>query len=98
MLRGGNFMKDNKSADRYEERDLKAVNGWAVLFGGIILYLGAFALTIAAAVRLDAEESAANYCGYNMACNRVVSFYRAARDKTQRGFGAYAVRQIYRNA
>ncbi len=54
-------MKDNKSADRYEERDLKAVNGWAVLFGGIILYLGALALTIAAAVRLDAEENAANF-------------------------------------
>ena len=54
-------MKYNKSADRYEERDLRAVNGWAVLFGGIILYLGALALTIAAAVRLDAEENAANF-------------------------------------
>ena len=54
-------MKEIKSADRYEERDLKAINGWAVLFGGIILYLGALALTIAAGIRLESEENAVNF-------------------------------------
>lgn len=54
-------MKDNIRADRYEERELRAPNGWAVLFLSIILYLGALALTVAACVRLDSEESAGNF-------------------------------------
>ena len=54
-------MKDNKRADRYEERELRAANGWAVLFVSVILYLAAIVLTIKAAVLLDAQESAGGY-------------------------------------
>ncbi len=54
-------MNNNIKADRYEERELRAANGWAVLFVSIILYLGAIALTVAACVRLDTEENAGNY-------------------------------------
>lgn len=50
-------MNDNIKADRYEERELKAANGWAVLIGSIILYLAAIILTVAGGISMDAEES-----------------------------------------
>lgn len=41
----------------YEERELNAMSGWAVLILSILLYLGALALTIAGGIQLDTDES-----------------------------------------
>lgn len=43
----------------YEERELKAPNGWLVLFAAILLYLGALALTIMGGMELDRNEESA---------------------------------------
>ncbi len=44
-------MKDNKTT--YEEKELKAASGWAVLFITILLYLAAIGLVIFCAVNID---------------------------------------------
>lgn len=43
----------NQKQQTYEERELHAASGWAVLILAVILYLGAFALTIAGGIILE---------------------------------------------
>ncbi len=46
-------MNDNKIRHEYEEKELNAANGWAVLIIAILLYIGALALTIAGGIELE---------------------------------------------
>ena len=47
----------------YEEKEVKAVSGWAMFFVTLLLYIGALALVIASAISLDDEETAAGFAG-----------------------------------
>ncbi len=46
-------MTENKLNHEYEERELHAASGWAVLILAILLYLGALALTIAGGIAME---------------------------------------------
>ncbi len=50
---------ENQKQLTYEERELHAASGWAVLILAIILYLGALVLTIAGGVTLEETDSSA---------------------------------------
>lgn len=54
----------NQKQQTYEERELHAASGWAVLILAVILYLGAFALTIAGGIIL--EETGGSAAGIAM--------------------------------
>lgn len=49
------MMTENRKA--YEERELNAPNGWLVLIIGILLCIGALALTISGGIMLDENEA-----------------------------------------
>lgn len=52
-------MANNVKLINYEERILKAPNGWIMLFAGIVLYIAALAMTVGGAIMLDETGSAA---------------------------------------
>ena len=56
-------MENNNKTMVYEEKEVKAVSGWAMFFITLLLYIGALALVIASAVSLDEEETAAGFAG-----------------------------------
>ena len=56
-------IENNAKTMVYEEKEVKAVSGWAMFFITLLLYIGALALVIASAVSLDEEETAAGFAG-----------------------------------
>ncbi len=56
-------MSKNEKTMVYEEKEVRAVSGWAVFFLTGLLYIGALALVITSASSLEAEETPAGFAG-----------------------------------
>ena len=56
-------LENNVKSMVYEEKEVKAVSGWAMFFITVLLYIGAFALVIASGISLEKEETPAGFAG-----------------------------------